>query len=118
VYGVPENLDLSHFIGKTLTPIPLGEFQIQFCFHPTGTISVEGDWELVDSQGALVDRAMENAARSEYRVHRLLGQDVISFEIDAPRSLSLKFTSGLVLRIFDNSPAYESFSIQPGDIYV
>jgi hypothetical protein len=48
----------------------------------------------------------------------LLGQLVVSSQIDPPRSFSLRFGNGLVLRVFDNSPQYESFSIQPGDIHV
>lgn len=118
MYGVPENLDLSHFIGKKLVQIPIGEFQIQFHFSPFGKISVEGGWELVDLKGSVVDQYMENASRSAYHVHRLLGQDVAAFEIDAPRSFSLTFTNGLVLRVFDDSAAYESFSIQPGNIFI
>jgi hypothetical protein len=47
-----------------------------------------------------------------------LGQLVIGSQIDPPRSFSLWFANGLVLRVFDSSRQYESFSIQPGDIYV
>ena len=118
MYGVPKDLNLTQFIGQTLIQIPIGEFQIQFHFHRGGIVSVEGDWELANSEGALIDRSMENANRPAYHVHRLLGQDVVAFTIDAPRSFSLQFANGLALRVFDNSRAYESFSIQPGDIYV
>jgi hypothetical protein len=30
----------------------------------------------------------------------------------------LRFDNGYTLRVFDHSTQYESFSIQPGDIYV
>ena len=42
----------------------------------------------------------------------------VGTEIDQPRSFALKFEGGDVLRVFDNSEQYESFSIQPGDIFV
>ena len=118
MYGVPENLDLTNFIGKTLIQIPLGEFDIQFRFQPEGWISVEGRWELVSSDGAVVDHSMNNADRPAYQIHRLLGQEVMAFTVDAPRLFALKFANGLVLRVFDDSTQYESFSIHPGNIYV
>lgn len=118
MHGVPLDLDLSYFVGKTLTQVSIGEFQVQFAFHPEGIVSVEGDWELRDSTGSLVDRSGPNDERTEYRLHRLLGQDVARWEIDPPTSFSLTFANGLVLRVFDNSTQYESFSIHPGEIYV
>ena len=118
MYGVPKNLNLSPFLGRTLIQLGIGEFQVQFVFHPEGNISVEGDWELRDADGSLVDRSISNDKRPEYRLHRLLGHEVARWEIEPPTSLSLSFTNGCVLRIFDNSKQYESFSIQPGNIYV
>ena len=118
MYGVPKDLDLSGFVGKILTQIAIGEFQVQFNFHPDGHISAMGDWELRDHDGSLIDRALPNKERSEYRLHLLLGQEVACWEIDPPRLLSLGFASGHVLRVFDDSQQYESFMIQPGDIVV
>lgn len=118
MHGVPNNLDLSVFEGKELTLVGIGQFQVYFHFHPEGIVTVEGDWEIVDAEGSIIDRSTDNAERSEYRVHRLLGQEMVGSEVDPPRSFSLKFANGLVLRVFDDSEQYESFSIQPGDIYV
>jgi hypothetical protein len=115
MYGVLESLDLSEFAARRLTQIAVGEFQVQFLFHPEGSISVEGAWELRDEDGALVDHSLPNEQRSEYRLHRLLGQQVVRWEIDPPMSFSLTFANGLVLRVFDDSEQYESFAIQPGD---
>ena len=116
--GVPEDLDLSIFADKTLTLVGIGEFEVSFHFHPDGLLAVQGDWELVGEDGSVIDRSIPNEERVELRVHRLLGELVIGSQIDPPRSFSLRFANGLVLRVFDNSPQYESFSIQPGDIYV
>ena len=87
-------------------------------FHPDGLLTIEGDWELIAEDGSVVDRSIPNGQRAELRVHRLLGQLVMGSQIDPPRSFSLRFGNGLVLRVFDNSPQYESFSIQPDDIHV
>lgn len=67
----------------------------------------------------LVDEARDtNAERDAYRLHVLLGKSVESYAVDAPRSFSLQLESGYVLTIFDDSRHYESFSIQPGDLFI
>jgi len=43
---------------------------------------------------------------------------VAGTEVDAPRSFALRFAGGEELRVFDDSDQFESFSIQPGDIFV
>ena len=118
MHGVPKDLDLSIFRGKTLTLVGIGEHAVYFHFHPEGLLSVEGTWEVLSSEGTVIDQSMEHADRSEYRVHRLLSHDVVGSELDPPSSFSLRFSNGYVLRVFDDSEQYESFSIQPGDIYV
>ena len=118
MYGVPVDLDLSLFKGAVLTQLCVGEFQVQFRFHPIGTISVEGRWELRDTLGSLIDQMKRNAERDSFYLHVLLGKSVDGFSLDAPRSFSLCFETGHVLTIFDDTRQYESFSIQPGDIYI
>lgn len=127
MYGVPANLPLAMFENATLIQICLGEFQLQFHFQSaehamqnlTGpSISVENDWELLDGSGETVDRGQSTTEREAYKVHRLLGKQVVGTELDSPRSFALKFEGGHVLRIFDDSEKYESFSIQPGNIFV
>ncbi len=109
--GVPANLPLQPFVGQTLIQVSLGEFQLQFHFHEAGCISVEGNWQLVDSSGRVVDHAMENKEREVYRVHLLLGMSVSTYTIDPPKSFSLLFSSGHTLTVFDDSDRYESFSV-------
>jgi hypothetical protein len=118
MYGVPADLDLSRFKEAVLIQLCIGEFQVQFHFHPIGTISVAGKWELRDAAGSLIDGMKPNAERDALYIHVLLGKSVDGFSLDAPRSFSLCFESGYVLTIFDDSGPYESFSIQPGDIFV
>jgi hypothetical protein len=53
MYGVPENLDLTPFLGTTLDFIGVGKYQLQFVFSgDPGTkdrvISAEGYWEIQD----------------------------------------------------------------------
>jgi hypothetical protein len=91
---------------------------VHFHFGKAGTISVEGQWELQDSSGGVVDRALEHADRDAYRLHVLFNAVVTAFNIDPPRSFSLTFSTGHVLTVYDDTPQYESFHIHPDDIHV
>jgi hypothetical protein len=42
MYGVPANLDLTFLHGAKLTQVCLGQYEVQFHFHPIGSILVEG----------------------------------------------------------------------------
>jgi hypothetical protein len=118
MYGVPKDLDLSRFRGDSLIQIAIGEFQIQFHFGSGSSIAVEGDWELKDQSGKLIDRDMENSARESYHIHHLLGRTVLTTKLDPPKSISLHFDNGMTLTILDSSNQFESFLVQPGNIIV
>jgi hypothetical protein len=118
MYGVPANLDLTQFIDATLEQVCIGQFQVQFHFHPVGSIGVEGDWKLQGPDGSIVDQNQENENREVFRLHQLLGKRVVRTSVDPPRSLTLHFELGHELWVFDNSEQFESFSIQPGNIFV
>ena len=133
MHGVPSNLPLKQFIDATLDQICIGEHQLQFHFSTTlspseikhgkfpepRSVCVEGEWEFRDSTGKILDRVLEHSEWETYSIHRLLSQRVTAFTINPPRSFTLAFETGATLTIFDDvSIPYESFSIQPGDIYV
>jgi hypothetical protein len=119
MHGVPKDLDLRRLHGATLTQICLGEFEQQFHFSkPDIHLSVEGAWQVQNSDGETVDRSLPNEQRDAYRVHRLLGRSVTGHELDPPSSFTLRFDNGWALVVFDSSKEYESFSMQPGDVFV
>lgn len=118
MYGVPVDLDLSFLHGAELIQVCLGQHQLQFHFHPVGSISVEGGWELRDAAGVRIDGHWQDPDRPPYQLHRPLGRRVARSEVAAPERFALTFEGGEVLRVFDDSPQYESFSIQPGNIFV
>lgn len=90
----------------------------RFSMQPAGVISVEGEWELMGPGGEVIDRQEEPRERDAFRLHVLLGREVVGSDVAAPEWFALTFDSGHQLRIYDRSREYESFSIQPGDIYV
>jgi hypothetical protein len=106
MYGVPNDLPLKRFVGDYLAQVALGMDGVHFHFGNSGTISVVGNWELQDSLGRLVDKAMEYAERDAYRLHVLYNAGVMAFSIDPPRSFSLTFSTGHTLTVYDDTPQY------------
>jgi hypothetical protein len=116
MHGVPANLDLSFFHAAELVQVCLGVHQVQFHFHPQGSISVEGRWELMDGTSRVIDRHCDPPRQDAYQFHRVLGRSVECTEIEPPTSFAVRFTGGLVLRVFVDVSLYEDVSIQPGNI--
>ena len=118
MYGVPEDLNLGFLHNSELVQVCLGIHQVQFHFHPTGKLCVEGEWELLAADNSAVDRHLSVPRKQPFELHRLLGQRVIGSQISAPNWFALRFEGGEVLRIFDSSQHHESFSIEPGPVVV
>jgi hypothetical protein len=118
MHGVPTNLDLSFLHGAEVEQVCLGLYQVQIHFHPVGSISDEGDWALIGSDGIQVDRNDPARQNKSSQLSRFLGCRVVGTDIASPEWFALRFDDGLVLRVFDSSSQYESFSIQPGNIFV
>jgi hypothetical protein len=118
MYGVPANLDLAFLHGAELIQVCLGCHQVQFHFHPAGSIFVDGDWELLDAGGVRIDQKHDSPDRLPCQLHRLLGRAVVGTEVSAPDWFALRFVSGDVLRVFDGSDQYESFQIRPTGVIV
>ena len=119
MHGVPNGLNLSFLHGSELIRVNVGPYHIQLFFDPEAYISVECEWELLGSDRTLLDRGEPGTDEMlALPVRRLLGRRVSQIEVNPPTSISLRFDCGQVLRIIDSNAIYESFSIQPGNIYI
>ena len=118
MYGVPADLDLSHYLNGTCIQIALGESQIQLHFQPAATIAIEGRWELRDAAGAIVDQSVPNDSRDSSRLHLLLAQPVVDCNVNAPTSFTLTFSTGHTLEVFDDSTEYESCQLSPSGVII
>jgi hypothetical protein len=118
VYGVPEDLDLQFLHGAELIQACIGLYQVQFIFHPGVNISVEGEWKLYGADGSELDRNRPSPRQEPFQLHRLLGQRIAASSVSSPDSIALRFEAGEVLWILDSSKEHESFSIQPGNIFI
>jgi hypothetical protein len=116
--GIPADLDLSFLRGAELVQVCLGVWQVQFHFEPPASLTVEGDWELTDAEGRVIDRSSDTVREPPFHLHLLLQRVVVGTEVTAPLSFALQFTGGLVLRVFVSGNVGESFSIQPGNIFM
>src|SRR5712664_1102577 len=91
MYGVPTDLPVERFVGHELNQVCLGRFQVQFHCSGTGSIFVEGRWELRDKTGALLDSVREHSERLSYQIHRILDVPIERAAVDPPRSFALFF---------------------------
>jgi len=121
MYGIPEKLDLTPFIGTTLDYIGLGKYQIHFVFsgdprkEKDRVVMAEGYWEMRDSQSVVIDKATDNDDRDNYKIHRLLSLTVAGTKISPPESFTLVFNNGWTLTFVDDSSQYETCHIYFGD---
>jgi len=92
-------------------------WQVQVHFEPAASLTMEGDWELTDAGGQVIDKSSDTVRERPYHLHLLLQRGVVAAEVSAPLSFALRFTGGLVLRVFVSGHGYESFSIEPGNIF-
>jgi hypothetical protein len=118
VYGVPEDLDLQFLHGAELIQVCIGLYQVQFNFDLDASISVEQEWKLYAADGSELDWSRPPPRQEPFHLQRLLGQRVAATNVSSPDWIELRFEAGEVLRIVDSSKEYESFSIQPGNIFI
>lgn len=118
MYGVPTDLDLDIFTGAGLEQVCVGQFHVQFNFEGGRSIGVEGRWQILGQLGDPFADVARGAIGTAVPFHPLLGQRVVGGSVHPPEWFELRFEGGFALRIFDDSEQYESFSIQPGDIFV
>ncbi len=115
--GVPQDLNLDDIIGFGLAQICLGPYSVNFVFESARQISAQGIVEVVEN-GNVIARWEEHEGWSSTKYHALLRATVSGYSVPNPRLLEIAFKGGLALRVHDSSSHLESFSIQPGNIFV
>lgn len=118
MYGVSPDLDLRFLHGARLIQIGLGEHQLQFEFHPTATVTVEGKWTHYDAVHLVLNDHTDLAHRRPIQLHRLLGQCLVNVQLSVPDSLTLNFDSGDALELLDSNRDVESIQIEPAGIVI
>jgi hypothetical protein len=128
MHGVPDDLDLSAFVGHSVRLLSIDRYQIQIYFQAPekehglqlarpGHLGIEGNWELRGPTAEVIDlRVQPEADRDVYRIHKLLDRAVVSWRPLTPTAFELVFSGGYSLRVIEDDPQYEFCAIHiPGD---
>jgi hypothetical protein len=109
VYGLPKDIDLTFLIGREVTQVAIGVYQVQFHFDEDVCISVESSFTYSDSQQEWTWR--EGLVLIAAHTAALLSAKIESFNAQQDGTISMVFSNGHRLTIFDSSKNYESYSI-------
>ena len=114
MYGLKSDADLGFFIGKTLEQVAVGSYDVQFHFHGPVSLSVQNQIQH-DSKGVVNEwDGDENMPLSAASLLGLLGSSVVSVQGDPDGTLTLEFSNGDVVMVFDRE-GYEAYQIRNGD---
>jgi hypothetical protein len=116
MYKFKTDLNLSHLIKDELIQICIGENELIFNFHSNNSITILGEWSLINKECHEIDKCEEHSNRKAYYIHNLLGKKIEAYNIVNPSQLNLNFEGGYTLEIYDDSDQYESCLISPGII--
>jgi hypothetical protein len=118
MYGLPPNIDLSFLKGQTLVQVCFGEHSVVLNFS-AGTsglpvsISVQSAVELSLPEGG--QHRWEDFRQGAGFLMALISNTVAAATGTTDGTVTLEFNEGGVLRLYDNSKHYESYSIRHGE---
>jgi hypothetical protein len=114
MYGLPEDLDLSFFIGTTLIQLGMGEHQIAFVLHPDVRLSVGSRMRLTNPEAEMFTIDEDYRETAGVLLH-LISHDVQTANRTPSGALRLEWSNGAALEVDDDSDQYESYTINHGD---
>jgi hypothetical protein len=116
MYRIPQSLDLEDIIGSDIQQIFLGRYDVQFCFGSNTRIAVQSRVTLIE--GEMIIAAWDEKRNwTTLEFQRLLNEKVEGYYVPNDQTLEVRFSSGLVLQLHDDSDQFESMQIYPlGDI--
>jgi hypothetical protein len=113
MYGLPGNLELDFFRRKTLLQICIGRNDAIFNFDQSVSITVTSSVQLTSPDGNR--ERFENFPKAACALAGLANQIVLSARGNASGTLTLEFSDGSQLEIFDDSREFESYTIRNGE---
>ena len=112
MYGLPRDINLAFFNGKTLLQACFGANDIILNFDGNISITVTSSLGCMGSGGSI--QQCDDFRQTAPSVLELLNQTVLTAEGDEAGTLTLKFDGGGMLAIYDDSKNYESYVINNG----
>jgi len=119
MYGLKADVDLSFRMGKELIQVAVGPADVQFNLHESVSLSVQSRVEHSSKGSVKVWEGDENEPISACSLLALIGSSVVSVQGDPDGTLTLEFSNGDFVKVFDTE-GYEAYQICNGDqrIYV
>ena len=112
MYGLQVGIDLSFFLGRSLTQICIGANELILNFDSDVSVTVESRIGLT-SPGADTEQFDDLRASGALLVG-LLERHVATVEGRPEGTLRLQFETGHILEFYDSSQAYESYQVRNG----
>jgi hypothetical protein len=119
MYGLKPGVDLSFFVGRELNQVGVGSYNIQFNFdgpvlspgvQSLLSLSVQSRVEHSSKEIVKEWEGDENMPLAAASLLGLLGSSVVSVQGDPDGTLTLEFSNGDVVRVFDTE-GYEAYQI-------
>lgn len=110
MYGLPQDINLTFFNGKTLLQACFGAHDLILNFEGDVSVTVTSSLGCMDSGDNI--QKYDDFRQAAPAVMVLLNQTILSAAGDEAGTLTLKFDGGGVLAIYDDSKEYESYTIK------
>lgn len=112
MYGLPKDIDLNFFIGRTLVQVCVGSNDLILNFDGEVSVTVTSSVGCMGSSGKLTKYDDFREAAPE--VLMLLDRAVVSAKGDEGGTLALEYDGGRHLQLYDDTKQYESYTIRNG----
>lgn len=117
MYGLPNDIDLSFFVGQTLNMVSFAVNMIHFNFDEGIGITVQSTFQ--HQQKFDVESNLVGTFQSVHKIQnsslmRLAGNVVASASAGDDGTLSITFDNGDVLHCFDDDKGYECYNFTDG----
>ena len=113
MYGLPQNVNLAFFAGRTLLQVCIGAHDLILNFDGNVSVTVTSSVGCIGPDGAI--QQYVNFRLAAPAVLDLLNHVIVSAEGDQEGTLTLKFQDGGTLSIYDDSKEYESYIIRSNE---
>jgi hypothetical protein len=113
MYGLKPSASerLVYLKGAEVQQICIGKHDLQLRLHPDGVICIWSRCELVAADGTTADTWVDGNRSERFRFCDLLGGTISDVLVVDDKTLTLEFTDGRRLILFDTSDQHESFSV-------
>lgn len=112
MYGLPKDINLAFFCGKTLLQACFGAHDFIMNLDGGISLTVTSSIGCIISEGEI--RKFEEFRHAAPMLLALVGRVILSAKGDEAGTLTLRFDGGGIISIYDDSKEYESYIINNG----